>query len=257
MELPLNISQIMVMPLVAARLIGMLLTAPVLSHEAFPVRLRLLAAIVIALPVAAQMTPVATPAAAGAFIASMVLELLIGLAVGYAVGLVFAGLEMAAGYVGQQLGVGLIEALNPTMDESPGTVGRLMSLLAIVIFFGIGGHRLLIGGLLETFYAAPVASIASAQSLLEVVAGLLAGSMALALKVASPVLVAMLLATAALAIVQRNMISFNILSVGFPVYTMLGLVCLAGAVAVAGPLMESAVNGAMKLTGLWLMSLRQ
>ncbi len=242
----------MLLPLVVTRLLGMMLTAPVLSHEAFPLRLRALAAVVLSLPVMAQAAFVAVPASTAAYAAAVVLELLIGSAVGYAVRLVFAGMEVAAGYIGQQLGVGLIEAMNPTVDEAPGTVGRLMSLLAIVIFFAIGGHRLLIGGLMETFTAAPVMSMQAAESVLGVLAGLLAASFVLALKVASPVLAALLLATAGMAIVQRGTLSFNILTVGFPVYTLLGLVALGGAVAFAGPLLANALNAAMKAMGLWL-----
>lgn len=252
LDLILSIPNALLLPLVVARLLGMMLTAPALSHEAFPLRLRAMAALVMALPVAIRSPAAAVPATTSAFVAATGLELLIGAAAGYAVRWVFAGLEVAAGYIGQQLGVGLIEALNPSDDETPGTVGRLMGLMAIAIFFLIGGHRLLIGGLLDTFTVTPVLSAQASASLLDVMAGLLAASFMLAVKVAAPVLAAMLLATAGMAIVQRSTLSFNILTVGFPVYALLGLAALGAAVAVAGPLLEAGLNAAMRWMGLWL-----
>lgn len=256
MDLILNTPHALLLPLVVARLMGLLLTAPVLSHEAFPVRLRVLTAIVLALPVVAQGPVAAVPGDVASFLAAAAIELGIGAAMGYAIRLVFAGLEMAGGYIGQQMGVGLIEALNPTMDEAPGTVGTLMGQLAMAIFFIVGGHRLAIGGLMESFRASPVMSIQSAASLLDLMAGLLAGAMALALKVAAPVLVALMLATALLAVVQRSTISFNLFSVGMPLQTMLGLVVLAAAVALAAPLMEQALGTAVNWMNLWLSTNR-
>lgn len=252
----LTVPHALMLWLVVARMMGLLLAAPVLSHEAFPLRLRVMTAIVLALPVVAQSPVVAVPGDLAGFVAAVGLELGIGAAMGYAIRLVFAGLEMAGGYIGQQMGVGLIEALNPTMDQAPGTVGTLMGLLAMAIFLIVGGHRLAIGGLMDSFRASPVMSVQSAASLLDVMAGLLTGATALALKLAAPVLVALLTATAMMAIVQRSSISFNIFSVGMPVYAMLGLVVLAAAVALAGPLMERSLSEAVKWMNLWLSAAR-
>lgn len=240
--------------LVALRLAGLCLVAPVLSHWAVPVRLRLMAAIAMSLAVVSSLvTPPALPLTPGTLLAAGVMELLIGAAIGYAARLVFVGIEMAAGYIGQQMGVGLVEALNPLGEESEGgSVRSLMGMLAIVIFLAIGGHRAMISALLDSFQAAPIASLSDARPMLTLLTGLLASSFELALRVAGPALVTLLLATVATGLLQRSALSLNLLSVGLPVQAMLGLLALAGAMAVLGGLVESAWNGTNGSIQQWL-----
>ncbi|MFB3890493.1 MAG: flagellar biosynthetic protein FliR [Phycisphaerae bacterium] len=248
-----NIAYASTLLLAIARMAGIFLVAPVFSHTAVPVRLRLFMAVVAAVAVAGRLGATArAPADASGLLAAAALELMIGAAVGYAARLVFAGVEMGAAYIGQQMGVGLIEALNPLVEEDSGAARRLYEMLTIVVFLAIGGHRVLLSGLLATFDAAPLASGWSASSLLDTVTGLLWASFALALKTASPVLIALILATVAMGLVQRSVPQLNIFSVGFPVYTMLGLLALAAALAVVTPLVKSAWRLAADQMGVWL-----
>jgi flagellar biosynthetic protein FliR len=71
---------------------------------------------------------------------------------------------------------------------------------------------------------------------------MLAMSFVLALKVAAPVLAAILIATAAAGLIQKTMPQLNILTVGLPVRAMLGLAVLAASLAMLAPLLESALG---------------
>jgi flagellar biosynthetic protein FliR len=248
-----NIASAPVLLLAIARMAGIFMVAPVFSHTAVPVRLRLFMAVVAAVAVVGRLGGAAyAPADAFGLLTAAGLELMIGAAVGYAARLVFAGVEMGAAYIGQQMGVGLIEALNPLAEEDSGASRRLFEMLAIVVFLAIGGHRALLSGLLATFDAAPLAGGPSSSALLGTITGLLGASLGLALKIASPVLIALILATVAMGLVQRSVPQLNIFSVGFPVYAMLGLLALAGALAVMAPLIESACALTVRQMGVWL-----
>ena len=239
--------------LVAARVGGLFVVAPVVSRTAVPVRLRLFMSVAVAIAVVGRLgAPITAPSSLGGLALAVGAELMIGAAMGYAARLVFAGVEMGAVYVGQQMGVSLIEALNPLSDDESGTTRRLFEMLAIVIFLAIGGHRQLISALMGSFEIAPVGAGPSAASMLTMATALLAASFALALKVAAPVLVTLLLATVAMGLLQRSILPLNIFSIGFPIYAMLGLLTLAAAIAVLSPLIDSAWSMTIRELATWL-----
>ncbi len=238
----LDLSQNMVwaptLLLVIVRAVGIFMVAPVFGNAAVPIRLRVAMSIVVAVAVVGRLAqPVAMPAGVADLLLGAGCELLIGLLIGYAARLVFVGVEIGALYIGQQMGIGLGEVFDPFQAEG-GAVRKLFQMLAIVIFLAIGGHRELIGSLMRTFDNVPLAGFSPTPKVLNLAVTLLGESFLLALKVAAPVLVAMLLATAALGLLQRTLPQCNVFSTGLPVRTMLALAVLAASLAVLVPLLE-------------------
>ncbi|HUT60466.1 MAG TPA: flagellar biosynthetic protein FliR [Phycisphaerae bacterium] len=230
----------------SARVAGMLLLAPVFGHAAVPVRLRIFIALVIGVAVAGGVAqPHAAPAGWAELALVIGVEVLIGAAIGYAVSLVFAGVQLGAAHVGAQMGISLGELYGASGDGSAGPVSSLFRLVALVTFLAIGGHRQLLAALLDTFDVVPVGGAVSAGGLLPAVVSLLGVSFVLALKVAAPVLVALLLAAVAMALLQRTLPQCHILSTGLPVRAMLGLGVMA--LSLAG--VAWAVEAAWALTG--------
>jgi len=227
---------------VTARVVGVFVFAPGLAGSALPLRLRYFLSVAIALAVVRNMGSLpAAPAGTADLLAGLACELLVGLTIGYAARLVFVGVELAASHAAQQMGVALGELFAPGDGESGGAVRRMFWLLAVVIFFGIGGHRVVLGGLLKTFQVVPPGALPPARAVLETAANLLAVSFELGLKIASPVLVAMLLTTVALGMLQKSMPQCNVLSVGLSVRVLAGLAVLAASISVMVPLLEAAM----------------
>ncbi len=229
--------------LLLARVAGMVMVAPVFSSRAVPLRLRYMISAVIALAAAGRLgSPVSAPAGAGEFVAGVVCEAFLGVAMGYAVRLVFVGIELGAVHTAYQLGLGIGEVFEPFAEEISGPMRRLFYILAIVLFLAVGGHRALLSGLMKTFTVIPPLDYAGATNVLNIPVTVMGAAFALGLKVAAPVMVAMLLATATMGFVQRTMPQCNILSTGLPIRAALGMLVLAAAVAAMAPLMESAVD---------------
>src|SRR6056297_1155430 len=108
--------------LLAARIAGLLMTAPVLSHPVVPKRLRIFLSLVMALAAVGRLAgPV--PAVGGAeLVFALATELAIGATIGFALSLMLAGVEVAAVQISQQLGFGLAEVYNATAGEGAGIV---------------------------------------------------------------------------------------------------------------------------------------
>ncbi len=231
------------MALIVARVSGMVMVAPVFSSRAVPLRLRYMISAVIALAAAGRMgSPVVSTIDPGEFVAAVVCEAFLGVALGYAVRLVFVGIELGAVHTVYQMGLGLGEVFEPFAEEISGPMRRLFYILAIVLFLAVGGHRAMMSGLMKTFAVIPPTDYAGASGFLKFPITIMGAAFALGLKVAAPVVVAMLLATAAMGFLNRTMPQCNVLSIGLPIRAALGMLVLAAAVAAISPLLESAVN---------------
>jgi len=240
------------LPLVLARVSGIILVAPVFSHAAVPIKLRSLVALIISLGAVARMVrPVSAPAGSSEMLAGLAAELLVGAGIGYSARLLFAGLEIGAFHIAQQMGLALGEVFNPLTVEAPGIIRSIFGVLAAAIFLLIGGHRDLISALLGSFESIPLGGAVPVRSILTTIVFLLGSSFALALKVAAPVLVAMLLATVAMGMLQKTLPQCNLLTTHLPVRSLLGMVILAGSIVLVRPVLRIAVNELLeRLTGL-------
>ncbi|MDP6636816.1 MAG: flagellar biosynthetic protein FliR [Phycisphaerae bacterium] len=226
--------------LVLVRLGGMFAVSPVFSHTTVPMKLRYFLAVAAAVAVTGRLgQPVAIAGGTGGLLVALGGELLIGVAIGWTAGLVFVGVELGAYHIASQMGLSLGEMFNPVSPSAPGVMRRFFSLLAIVVFLGIGGHRSVISAVLKTFSVVPLAGMTPSPGVFETMISLTAVSFVLALKVAAPVLITLLLAGIAMGMLQRSVPQFHILSMALPVRAILTLIVLAGALVTLAAVVET------------------
>ncbi len=240
--------------LAGARVGGLFLVAPVFSTAVLPARLRAMVALVFALALAGGLDAAPVAANAWALAGMVACELAIGVTIGYAARVVLAGVQLGAAHVGSQMGLSLAEMYRGAGGQGAATLRRFMGLLAVVVFLAIGGHREVILALRRTFQAVPLAGFPAAEGMLAMVVALLAASFALALKIAAPVIVTLLLVTVALGLVQRTVPQLNTFTVGVPLRLMVGLLVLAVTLSVFAGLLEEALAAAMVQVDAWLGS---
>lgn len=159
-------------------------------------------------------------------------EALVGLAAGFAVTLIFFAAQMAAGLIGVNAGFSSAAIIDPFFDGGSGVIERFFSAFAMLVFIQINGHHLFLVGLRDLFDLIEVGSAQVPTGGPERVTALLAGVFVAGVKMALPVLAALLLADLALAILSKVAPQFNLLAVGIPVKLIVGL----GALLVALPI---------------------
>lgn len=229
--------------LVLFRISGLMLTAPVYGSQAVPARIRALLAVGISLvlfPVVMPTLP-ADLTLSGAVV-GVFGELMIGLIMGVALSLLFVGVQVAGMIVGQQAGLALGQVFNPVLNTNTTILGQLFFLTALTVFVLAGGHRELMRALLDTFDVIPVLSFRFSNSMLDLVTVLLAGAYAVALRMAAPVLIALLTATLVMGFLSRTIPQLNILSVGFPVRVLVTLTVAGFVLAASGGLLTGAMT---------------
>jgi flagellar biosynthetic protein FliR len=230
--------QLVVFLLVLTRVSGVVLTAPLLSAQTAPIRVRAMLAIALAALV--------TPLAAGEvyfehppenLIDLMILaggELVVGLSLGLGITILFAGLQLTGQIAGQMSGMQLADIFDPGFDTSVPLFSRLLDLVTMAVFLAIGGHRQVIQALLDTFVWMPPGEARFSEGIVSMLMDLTTQSFVLGLRAAAPVMVALLLAVLVLGLVSRTLPQLNVMAVGFSFNSMVMLATLAislGAIA--------------------------
>ena len=209
------------------RILALFASAPVLSHQAIPLRAKVGIALAITLAVAPV---VSSPPLAGLLEARGFVQLahniLIGLALGFAIRIVFVGVELAGQLVGLQIGLSFSGYFNPDSRDPENVVSNFMSLLVLLMFLALDGHLILLSALVDSFRVFPAEAVGYTP--IEPLALVRAASdiFAIALTICLPILAVMLLVNVVLGVMARVAPQLNLFAVGFPLTVLAGLTAL-------------------------------
>jgi flagellar biosynthetic protein FliR len=210
-----------------------LVTAPVFGTTEAPATVRALLAFTLALlvmPVAAS-TSALNPASLVDFALIIAGELVVGSCLGLGLVVFLSGIQMAGELLSRIGGLTLSDIFDPASGDTIPLFSRLLGLLATAVFLLIGGHRAVLGGLLDTFRAIPPGRCVTAllgagsdrllQSLLDTFVTLTHQSFELGVRASIPVVTAVLLATLVLGLIGRTLPQLNVLVIGFGLNAMI------------------------------------
>ncbi|HLH25560.1 MAG TPA: flagellar biosynthetic protein FliR [Chloroflexota bacterium] len=169
-------------------------------------------------------------------------ELLVGLLAGFAVTLIFATVQFAASLIGVQGGFGFGATIDPHADLGQKTLEQFFTTFAMVIFLQINGHHLFLAGLYELFGAVPLGGATLAGGTVEQLTALTAALFGAAVKMALPVIAALLLADLGLAVLARVAPQLNLFAIGLPAKILIGLGALVVALPVILPRLEALIH---------------
>lgn len=154
-------------------------------------------------------------------------ELLIGMTLAFMVRLVLDAARVAGEYISFQMGLSMLNAMDPQSGSNSPLMGLLINLLMTLIFLYANGHMLVIKALIQSFQVAPPGLLNTWQPdiFTEVMRGL-TGLYILALKIAAPVVAALFCVKVAFGVTAKAIPQMNIMFVGIPVYIIVGLIVL-------------------------------
>jgi flagellar biosynthetic protein FliR len=240
--------------LVFFRLAGMMLASPFFGSARVPRRVKLMCALVMALGAMPGIArPAQLPQTAWDLAAGIGGELIFGLAMGVILSMTFVAVQWAGEIIGQQMGLGIGAVFDPQFGGGGSVVGDLYFMLTIVIFLVIGGHRIFIRGVLGTFHTLPLLSVGMNQDLFDLSTDLLGGAVALALQLAAPMLVAMLLTDVVLGFVGKTIPQINVMTAGLSLRVMLGMVVLIVGLAMTSEVISQSMGNALReIERMWV-----
>jgi len=157
---------------------------------------------------------------------AVIRELCVGLSLGFIIQIIFDGIHLAGQIVGYQMGFAIVNVIDPYMNTQISIIARFKGLLALLIFFSLNAHYLVISGLLKSFELVPIAGWTFKNRMAAQLVRWTGDIFIMALKIASPVLVTLFLTNIALALIARTMPQINVFIIGFPLEIGIGFLML-------------------------------
>ncbi|CAN5464684.1 N/A [soil metagenome] len=227
--------------LVLFRLAGMMIFAPLFGSAKIPKRVKVLLALVLAMAMTSSIhqREVALPETTWGLALGIGSELAFGLALGMVVSFVFIAAQWAGEIIGQQMGLNISEVLDPQFGGGGSLVGDLYFMLAMMVFLSplVNGHHALIRGVRMSFDALPLMTAGVNDNVLELLIGMLQSSAALAVQLAAPMLMTMLIVDLSLGCIGKAMPQMNVMAMGLSIRSLLGVVVLLLGLGLTGNLL--------------------
>src|SRR3954454_12902240 len=210
--------------LVFFRLAGMMLFAPLFGSTRIPRRVKALLVLVLAMATTATFkTPVTLPTSLWALTAGIAGELAFGLAMGMVLGFVFVAAQWAGEMIGQQMGFNLSQVFDPQYGSQGSVIGDMYYMITLVVFLTLRGHHAMLKGVAASFEALPLMSVGLTSSLLDTLVGLFQGAAILAIQLAAPMLVTMLVVDLVLGLIGRTVPQMNVMQAGLSMRAAFGM----------------------------------
>jgi flagellar biosynthetic protein FliR len=157
----------------------------------------------------------------------VVSEMLIGLTIGFVAQILFAGIQLGGEIISQQMGLNFATIFDPQNAHQVSLIAHFQDVLAMLLFLSGSAHHWFIIAMAESLQSIPLGALSASGAVLPVILTLLGKACVIAIQLAAPVSIALLLATLALGVIARLVPQLNVFALSFPATLGLGMVMLA------------------------------
>ena len=214
--------------LVLARIGTMLMLLPGLGELNLPMRIRL----TVALLLAAVLLPLHQSAyqlnlsSFGPLLAMLGGEMFIGAVLGMSVRLIMSSLQLAGAVVAQQVGLGFVTEVDPTLGQQGVLIGNFLAMLGVTLIFATDLHHLVIQALNDSYLLFAPGEIPILGDVAALTTRTVATAFRIGIQLSAPFLVFGLLFNLGLGVLSRLMPQMQVFFVGLPLSILLGLLIL-------------------------------
>src|SRR5215475_619456 len=190
--------------LLTIRIGAIVLSLPLLGSRNIPAQLKVLLILMlgVALYPLVQTQQVVIPQRLGHLGLVVVSEMLIGLTIGFVAQVLFAGIRLGGEIISQQMGLHMATIFDPTSAHQDSLVAHFQYVLAMLIFLSSSAHHWFIIAMAESLQSIPLAGLSTSGAALPVILTLLGKACVIAIQLAAPVSIALLLATLVLGVMR-------------------------------------------------------
>lgn len=227
----LSIIQIELFILVFIRIGAFLFLMPLFSSVSVPVQYRVGLAFYLTVLLFPQIESVATIEAVSNLpqLGAMVLkELVLAVMIGFLFNALFAAVAYAGAIVDLQMGFAMLQIPDPIMEgEMTSATGMFQTIFFTIIFLMFDGHYYLFVAIEKSFDLIPPGNIlVKAGDLVSVIVLTLSHIMEIAIRIAAPLLIVMVVTSVTLGVIAKTMPQMNIFFVGMPLKIAVGFLSL-------------------------------
>ncbi len=215
--------------LLTIRIGAIVLSLPLLNSRNIPAQLKVMLILMlsVALYPLVQTQQVVIPQRLGHLGLIVVSEMLIGLTIGFVAQILFAGIQLGGEIISQQMGLNFATIFDPQNAHQVSLIAHFQDVLAMLLFLSGSAHHWFIIAMAESLQSIPLGALSASGAVLPVILTLLGKACVIAIQLAAPVSIALLLATLALGVIARLVPQLNVFALSFPATLGLGMVMLA------------------------------
>lgn len=231
------------------RVAGLMLMAPLFGSGRVPRRVKLMMALVMALAMIGNVNVMAwtMPQNLGQMVVGLISELLFGLALGLLVSMVFIAAQWAGSMISTQIGLSISEVFDPQFGGGGSIIGDLYFMLCTATFLILGGHRQLVMGTHESLVHLPPLSILFDRDLFDLLLGGLTAATTLAMRLAAPLFVTMIVVDVAMGCISKTVPQLNVMSAGMAIRGLLGVIVMYVGVPIVASVIATELESATVL----------
>lgn len=157
------------------------------------------------------------------FAEQCVFEVLTGLVLGYLTNLVFMCGKVAGQFLDVQIGFSMVTLYDPMSQTETTLIERLMQMFSVVLFFLIDGHLILIKALIDSYNTVHIGSFILGSGAAGYVLNAFIQFFEIALRIAMPVVIILIIADIVLGLVSRTVPQLNVMILGLPLKVLVGM----------------------------------
>ncbi len=151
-------------------------------------------------------------------------ESLIGLVLGFIAKVAFHGVLMAAQFVGYQMGFGMANLLDPSSGAQVSPLSQFKTVIATAIFITLNFHHVFIHSLQVSFHVIPLGELNPSPLLFKNLISFSAQIFIIGIKLAAPILTALVFTMFALGMIARTVPQVNVFVLSFPISFLVGFI---------------------------------
>lgn len=215
------------MAIVFLRLLGFFLFVPVFSDRAIPGMVKILLAVALTFALYPVVRPMlgAVPSDLSGLTAMVLRETAIGFAMGFVAYLTFEGIQLAAQFLGYQMGFGFVGLVDPVNQTQTSVLVPLHRWVAIVVFLIADFHHDLFTLFVRSFEVSTTltTSFIDNKNLMAFLMAQVGHLFAIAVQMAAPLALVILATQVTVGVLARLMPQMNIILFSFPISILLGI----------------------------------
>lgn len=169
-------------------------------------------------------------------------EIVNGLILGLISNIAFEVVLMAGSLLDVHIGLSMVNTVDPNSKANTTITGNLLHYVALIIFFIVDGHHMLIKSLLESFITLPMGNGLLHAETMSTLIEIIANYFAIGLKIAIPIVLIMIMTDVAMGLVSRAVPQINVMILGMPVKMLIGILAISVSLPIIIKLFISSIS---------------
>ena len=214
--------------LVLSRVAGIFSAIPVFGGRTIPLHIKVVIITMITLVCfpALSITAPAIPTDVFILAVLVVREVMVGITLGFITRIIFSAVEFSGQIIGMQMGFTISSIIDPSQGTQTQIMSVMQTLLATLMFLSMNIHHLFIRTIVDSFRIIPLGAWQLNAEIISFLIRSTSDIFILGIRLAAPVMVALLLTSVTLGVMARAFPQMNIFMVSMPLNIGIGFVVL-------------------------------